>query len=83
MRRDLTRAQLIGIVDELRQLDLPPERRREQFALLEANVPCPGDMLEALVYGSDFEYVEPEGSAAEAVDLALAYTPLVTPPPAR
>ena len=82
MRRDLSQAELVAIVEELRQLEPALGRSKSLFMLLEANVPCPGDQLDTMVYGPYFEWVEPEWPAEEVIERALAYEPIITPPPA-
>lgn len=81
MRRDRSRAERVALVEELRQLGLALDRSKELFSLLKANVPCPGDSLDAMVFGAYVEWVEPEQPADEVIDQALAYEPIVTPPP--
>ena len=83
MRRDLSRSELVAIVEELRQLEPALDRSKDLFKLLEVNVPCPGDQLDAMVYGPYFEWVEPEWPAVEVVERALAYEPIITPPANR
>ena len=81
MRQDLSRAELVAIVEELRTLEPALDRSKEMFRLLEVNVPCPSDQLDAMVYGPYFEWVEPEWPAGEVIDKALSYEPILTPPP--
>ena len=81
MRRDLSRAELIAIVEELRTLDPTEPRSHDLFAVLDANVPYPGGPLDAMVYGYDYSGDDPNPSADAVVDRALGYEPLVTLPP--
>ena len=83
MHHDPTRAELVGIVEELRRLDPNEDRSKELFGALEARVPCPSDLLHALIYGQDFEWIAPDDPAEEVIERALAYQPLITPPPQR
>ncbi|GAB5520924.1 MAG: hypothetical protein RhofKO_31750 [Rhodothermales bacterium] len=69
-------------MEELRQLEPALNRSKELFMVLGANVPCPDDQLDTMVYGPYFEWVEPEWPADKVIDEALAYEPIVTPPPA-
>ena len=82
MRRDLSRSELIAIVEELRTLDPTEPRSHELFALLDTNVPLPGGRLDAMVYGYDYSGDVPSPTADVVIDRALAYEPLVTPPSA-